>query len=87
MVAHVGLVQPPTVVAHEVPHPTLAFGGVQERQCPVQGRRPHLRVATACELERDDGQPRDIVDAIAAVTVGNDPVRVLHNPDVVDKRE
>ena len=87
VVADVRLVEPAAVVAHEVAHPAVALGRVQERERAVEGRRPGLLVAAACERERDDGQPGDVVDAVAAVAVRDDPVRVLHDADVVDERE
>ena len=88
VVADVWLVEPATVVAHEVAHPVVPGGGGQEGERPVEDRAsrvcssPRLR-----ERERHDGEPGDVVDAVAAVAVGDDPVRVLHDPDVVDERE
>ena len=87
VVADVRLVEPAAVVAHEVAHPALALGGVQERERAVEDRRPGLLVAAARERERDDREPRDVVDAVAGVAVRDDPVRVLHDADVVDERE
>ena len=34
-----------------------------------------------------DHQPRDIVNAVAAGSVGNGSVRVLHDADIVDQVE
>ena len=68
MVAGVRLVEPAAVVAHEVAHAALGVGGVlEERERAVEDRRPDLLVAAAGELERDDRQTRDVVDAVAAV--------------------
>jgi hypothetical protein len=50
-------------------------------------RRPDLLVAAASERERDDREPGDVVDAVAAVAVGNDSVRVLRDADVVGECE
>ena len=51
MVADVRLVEPATVVAHEVVHSALGLGRVQERERPVEGRCPRLLVTAARELE------------------------------------
>ena len=67
--------------------PPSPVGRVQEGERAVEDRRPELLVAAAGERERDDRQPGDVVDAVAAVAVGDDPVRVLHDADVVDERE
>ena len=73
VVADVGLVEPAAVVAHEVAHPAVAVGGVQEGERAVEDRRPELLVVATRELERDDGEPCDIVDAVAGVAVGMMP--------------
>jgi hypothetical protein len=39
------------------------------------------------ERERDHREPGDVVDAVAAVAVGDDSVGVLHDPDIVGERE
>ncbi len=87
MIPDVGLVEPAAVVAHEVAHPALTGGRVQERERTVENRGPDLLVAAVCERERDDGEPGGVVDAVAAVAVGDDAVRVLHDADVVGERE
>ena len=83
-----GRVEPAPVVAHEVPQPEVRRGRVlEERERAIDDRRPDLLVAPTCELERDDGEAGDVVDAVPALAVRNDPVRVLDDPDVVDERE
>jgi hypothetical protein len=44
-------------------------------------------VASAGQVQRDDCEPRNVVDAVAALAVGDHSVRVLHDPHVVDERE
>ena len=51
VIADVRFVEPAPVVAHEVAHSALAFGRVQERERPVEGRCPRLLVTAARELE------------------------------------
>ena len=88
MVAVVRLVEPAPVVAHEVPQATVGVGCVlEERERAVDDRRPDLLVAATCELERDDGEAGDVVDAVAALAIRDHAVRVLDDPDVVDERE
>ena len=60
--------------------------GVEEGKCAVEIRRPELLVAPVGEGKRDDGEACDVVDAVAAVASGDDPVCVLNDPDVVDER-
>ena len=67
--------------------PPSPVGRVEERERAVEDRRPDLLVAAAGKRERHDREAGDVVDAVAAVAVGDDPVRVLHDPDVVDERE
>ncbi len=81
------LVEPAAVVAHEVAHSAVPGRGVQEGERAVEDRRPGALVAAARKRQRDDGEPCDVVDAVAAVAVRNDPVRVLDDADVVDERE
>ncbi len=85
VVADVRLVEPAPVVAHEVAHAVVTGGCVQERERAVEDRCPDLLVAAVRKCERHDGQTGDVVDAVAAVAVRNDPVRVLHDADVVDE--
>ena len=88
VVADVRLVEPATVVAHEVAHPAVAGGRVQEGERRGRGIDVQmLLVAALRKRERDDRQPGDVVDAVAAVAVRDDPVGVLHDADVVDERE
>src|SRR5581483_9632790 len=75
VVADVRLVQPAAVIAHEVAHPTVVGGCVKEGERAVEMRRPDLLVPATGEPERDDGEPGAVVDAVAAVAVGNDSVR------------
>ena len=67
--------------------PSSSGRGVKERERAVEDRVPEVLVAAAGERERDDGKPRDVVDAVAAVAVRDDSVRVLHDAHVVDQRE
>ena len=88
MVADVRGVEPAPVVAHEVPHPRLRVGGVlEEGERAVDDRRPDLLVPTAGEVDGDDREPRHVVDAVAGLAVRDHPVRVLHDPHVVDEGE
>ena len=87
MVADVRLVEPAPVVAHEVAHAVVPSGGMQERERAVEDRRPDLLVAAVRKCERHDGQAGDVVDAVTAGAVRDDPVRVLHDADVVDEGE
>ncbi len=87
MVADMRLIEPTTVVPHEVAHPTLLSSRVKEGESTVETRCPDLFVTAACKCERDHRESSDIVDAVAAVAVGNDAVRVLHDADVVGERE
>ncbi len=52
----------------------------------MDDRGPDLLVAPTCELERDDGEPCDVVDAVSGRTVRDHSVRVLHDAGVVDQR-
>src|SRR5581483_3781150 len=83
VITDVRLVEPPTVVAHEVAHPAVVGGRLQERKRAVDVRRPYLLLAAIRERKRDDGKPGDVVDAVTAVPVGDDPVGVLHDAHVV----
>ena len=88
MVACVRLVEPATVITHEVAHPAAVVGSrLKERERAIEIRRPDPLVAALCKCERDDRQPGDVVDTIAAAAVGNDSVRVLHDADVVGEGE
>ena len=88
VVPDVRRVEPAPVVAHEVSHPGLRVGRVlEEGERAVDDRRPDLLVAAAGELERDDREPRDVVDAVAALAVRDHAVGVLDDPDVVDEGE
>ena len=87
MVSDVGLVEPPAVVAHEVPHSVVPGGGAQERERSIEARSPDVPVTALRQRERHDREACHVVDAVAAVAVGNDPVSVLHDPDVVGERE
>ena len=88
VIPDVRLVEPAPVVPHEVPHPRPRVGRVlEERERAVEDRRPDLLVAAAGELERDDCEARDVVDAVAGLAVRDHAVRVLDDPDVVDERE
>ena len=87
MVADVRLVEPATVVAHEVAHPAVPGGRMEEGERAVEARRPELLVAALGKGEGDDGEPCDIVDAVAAVAVRDDPVGMLHDADVVHQRQ
>ena len=60
---------------------------LEERERAVDDRRPDLLVAAPGQLERDDREARHVVDAVAALAVRDDAVRVLDDPDVVDERE
>ena len=86
MVPHVGLVEPPAVVAHEVAHAFIPRGGVEERERAIEACSPDVLVTALRERERHDREPSHVVDAVTAVAVGNDPVGVLHDPDVVGER-
>ena len=87
MVADVRLVEPATVVTHEVVHPAVLGSRLKEGERAVEIRRPDLLLAALCKRERDDRQPGDVVDAVAAAAVGNDSVRVLHDADIVGECE
>ena len=74
VVADVRLVEPAAVVGHEVAHAWPLVGRVvQERERAVDDRRPELLVGSAPELECHDGEPRDVVDAVAARRFGIAP--------------
>ena len=88
MVARMRAVEPAPVVAHEVPQTVLVVRGVlEERYRPVENRRPYLLVLAARKLERDDREAGDVVDAIPALSVRDDTVRVLDDAHVVHERE
>ena len=87
MVADVRLVEPAAVVAHEVAHPAIPRGCMQEGERAVEARSPEVLVAALRERERNDREAGHVVDAVAAVAVGNDPVGVLHDADIVDERQ
>ena len=67
VVADMRLVEPVPFVAHEVAHARAVLVGrcVEKRERAVQDRRPGLSPWRRCELERDDDEPRDVVDAVA----------------------
>ena len=89
VVADVRVVEPAAVVAHEVPHAGAA--GVarvaEERQRAVEDGRPRPLGGAPIELERDDGEAGDVVDAVPGHAVRDRAVRVLDDPAVVDERE
>ena len=87
MVADVGLVEPATVVTHEVVHPAVLSSCLKEGERAVEIRRPDQLFTALCKCERDHRQPGDIVDAISAAAVGNDSVCVLHDADIVGECE
>jgi hypothetical protein len=81
------LVQPASVVAHEVPHPGALGPGseLQEGERAVEHRRPLTVVRAPGQLERDGREPGDVVDAVPRFPAGNHAVGVLDDPDVVDQ--
>jgi hypothetical protein len=88
MIAGVGVVDPAPVVAHEVPHAALAVRRVlEERDRPVEDRGPDLLVFATRELERDDRETGDVVDAVPALSIRDDAVGMLDDAHVVHERE
>ena len=88
MVADMRLVQPASVVAHEVPHPGALGPGreLQEGERAMEDGCPLTIGRAAGELERDDREPRDVVDAVARLPARDHAGGVLNDPDVVDQR-
>ena len=88
MVADMRLVEPASVVAHEVPHPSALRPSreLQERERAVEDRCPLTIGRAAAQLERDDREPRDVVDAVARFPARDHTGGVLDDPDVVDQR-
>ena len=88
MVADMRLVQPASVVAHEVPHPGALGTGreLQEGERAMEDRCPLAIGGAPGELERDDCEPGDVVDAVARLPARDHAGGVLDDPDVVDQR-
>ena len=87
MVAEMRLVEPASVVAHEVPHPR-ALGPrreSQERKRAVEDGCPLTIGGASGQLERHDRESRDVVDAVARFPARDRTRGVLDNPDVIDQ--
>jgi len=81
------LVEPASVVAHEVPHPR-ALGArreLQERERAVEYGCPLTVGGASCQLERDDRESRDVVDAVTRFPARDHTRRVLDDPDVINQ--
>ena len=87
MIADVWFVEPAPVVAHEVPHAGAVGCVVEKCQRAVQHRDPDSVARALFELERDDCEPRNVVDAIAALPIRYAAVGVLDDAAVVDERQ
>ena len=69
-----------------IPVPFGPGGELQEGERAVEHRRPLAIGRAAGELERDDREPGDVVDAVSRLPARDHTGGVLDDPDVVDQR-
>ena len=74
-------VEPSPFVAHEVAHPATVLVGRIDEECEraIEDRRPHPVPRAPFELERDNSEPRNVIDAVAGGAIGDRTVRMLHD--------
>src|SRR5512132_551296 len=87
MITAVRCVQPMTAVVQEVMHARrLVIPGMKEEsKCRGKHSLVHRVAGAALQADHGDRQPRDVVYAISARSVGNGAVRVLNDADIVDE--